>query len=1593
MQTEEEAQAQLAMDQKRAAARLARQTAEEANEENTGFFGKIADNVSSFLADKWTDDFSAIPVVGPTARVAGEGLQQTWDGTYTLGSMAALAPNRGYWENRPDDGSFWGDFRGDAENTNVGVAVSALNEYYSQPINNLFDNAGPLDKNIYIDNPGLNIANPQEQKAAFTGRTDLNIQSGVVSGLYGWFLDPLIIVGKSKKIFTVGTRAGGLDIVGRKRVIRDQQGISEKVFKSIDTDADEAIDFYAKGVGRNSRLGVIGEMVAQRDFESLRKINTFKGANRDVLASIGASISNTQDAIVFVAAAAGSAKYQKILEKTQAATALSLKRAASKTNEYETRTLNIPSGAVDVPVLDNYLEPGVDATEVIRDLLKRDDALRAALLSIDDMPTGMINQLGGQTVTGMKIAKAWRDGVLARKRLLKETIDPTDFSTTRNLASTKRIASDYKISSKEGVAPAAFETIYQISGAMPRVAVIDWIKGSNPTGWIDIRGLSSGKASDELDAAFSNTKILSKDRIWVSEQKAIFGAAQGPMQKFEAIKTIERNAFIRLAKEEGLNDPKAIKEIYDLIDNRRSQLVDNFKQRNFGISPDDGTTMIMTPMMKTQLETLMPMLNMRNIEKSAKLMARQAKYATDVKIPRSGNIIKTSIDEILSLWKAGALLRLGYTVRNTVEGTARSAVYLGTVPGADQLLSTAGRSVFNNSRRIEGRLPALWRSDSTKLIGTKALLKEEKRALDTLNGISKEIAEGIDDLSELAAKEKSVRELRLSLDNLAARRERLGERKFLGDNEAFSGEWGDLYRRLSSAERTNSQFLNSRYMRMNNEMLNGNNWGKIKPTDPQYWDELSNAIRQFRGDDIALRLLNGESIGSIVKWAKSPQARSYRRDMNLAKEAVERRVVYLDDSIKTYLPTPKVRDLARVGEVKPSVLRSQLSSLSQRKSAPTKPKVEFDTDPAKIEKTRKKYEKALAAWKKEQAGKPTLSDIHGRKLAQEFEPTKYSKYVDKPIEKLFRTLGTYPESVMVRHPFYNEVWKRNMIQLQQIAKAQGRIVDDASLAKMNTSAHKTAMQATNETLFTIERYSNPAAAMRWASPFFAAWENSAKVWTKMVVNDPSVLARANMLWNIPENLGMIVDREGNKVEGSALDFLKGSQDQYLTLPSFLADAVSGKTGGTDVRIPRGSLNVISPGETSWLPGFGPVVIYPVGKLLAQMPGVQGIVRDAVGDQLYNQIAPFGRVNDGLLRNFAPSWLRQEIIRFQGESNSDYVKTTNAMMQIAMINWYKSGGIPEDKPDMDKVLQMTNDFYRFSSIARLTLPFSTSRSSPYQIQVDEWNNLKADPSLTYREKLDSFIDSWGEDFMPITVSGSDATVPGIQSTQEVYKTITKHSGLARELAQTSAEAVGILASSAPVGEFDQGVYKWMSDNDVPGLDRPYRGTKTPNQMSDDIVMAQAWRDYRAAKDARDEYMAANGIKSINSKKARGVKKIWDNFKYQMVEKYQSEWVENFNGWQDETASNLSAITKVLNNEKFMKEMGSTPRWEGIQTYMAVRQQAIDAIDSGEVESAKVKEVFANWINQYKFSSLEFNDFYERYLEQDELLRYGIGFLND
>jgi hypothetical protein len=236
------------------------------------------------------------------------------------------------------------------------------------------------------------------------------------------------------------------------------------------------------------------------------------------------------------------------------------------------------------------------------------------------------------------------------------------------------------------------------------------------------------------------------------------------------------------------------------------------------------------------------------------------------------------------------------------------------------------------------------------------------------------------------------------------------------------------------------------------------------------------------------------------------------------------------------------------------------------------------------------------------------------------------------------------------------------------------------------------------------------------------------------------------------------------------------------------------------------------------------------------------------------------------------------------------------------------------------------------------------------------------------------------------STSAKASPTIGNTIESFEVIDQNKALVEQVSVLDPRAVGVLTAGTQSGEFDQGVYQFWGMANLPGTRERIRRRRTPQEMQEELLMSQAWREYRAMKDLRDDALAQIGA-SLQSNAAAGIREQWNQFTdVQMVEKYGETWSVNFSQFNDLTPSYINTINLALNNETFMSTQGKRPMWQQVGQYMGMRRMALEAIAQG-ADSATVREQFAAWAENFKYSSLEFSDFYDNFLENDNLIEYG------
>ena len=843
-------------------------------------------------------------------------------------------------------------------------------------------------------------------------------------------------------------------------------------------------------------------------------------------------------------------------------------------------------------------------------------------------------------------------------------------------------------------------------------------------------------------------------------------------------------------------------------------------------------------------------------------------------------------------------------------------------------------------------------------------LIDEHLAADTSHQALVAQIEG--DLEQLG---KEAQSLTNRLGYLSDARVKFGKRK-VNDRGAFTGQNAQMYRDLASNQQTVDTALRSRWAREAEQELDDTKWVKVQPTEAQYSSELANAVKEMRNDQVAVMALEGADPTEMAAWIRSESGRSYRREMRLSRAGAEAKAVQVHDLVHSYLPTEAARSLAARGA---------------RKGRNTLP--EGDALVAAI-------------------GDPSLLvPVHGRVVKSAIERVgslTANQFVHAPINLAFKWIGTIPETTLVRQPFYNTVWQRRVEQLTQIAKEQGKELDDRLVASIEKNAHAYALTATNNTIYTITRYSNPAHLLRFVIPFFPAWENSMRVWLGIIARDPSVAARASMLWNLPNSLGMVVDKDGNKVSSDRLGFLNGSPNQYVVMPQFFASAMQKVADSPLGNVPvlgeaargysqfglksaKGSFNVVAPGTSPWLPGFGPLVVAPVGYVLHDKPDTQAFLRRFLGDQVYQQIVPFGEASGNPLDAFLPPAAKKLLQLKQGEDNQDYLAVVDAMMQQEMVTWYKSGGDPATKPTLDEVRDKANNFYKFSILASLTLPMSVTRMSAYQPMVDKWNALKADPSMSYQQKIDAFTQKYGDEYLPLTVSTSRSLARDLDPTLETYDALSSNTSLVEQLAQLGPETVGIIGASAPPGQFDQGVYNYYLNSDLPGLPgEAIKAHPTAGGMQTQVESAAMWRAYNEGKARRDDALKQRGGLSIDAKVNEDIKAQWRYFTdTAMVQKYGSAWSVAYNDYGSNQGKYLEGVVTVLNDPKFTSsKWGQSDLWSTVRTYMGLREKAQDAISQG-ASAELVNDQWEAVQEQMRYTSLAFSDFFDSYLANDKL----------
>jgi hypothetical protein len=795
-------------------------------------------------------------------------------------------------------------------------------------------------------------------------------------------------------------------------------------------------------------------------------------------------------------------------------------------------------------------------------------------------------------------------------------------------------------------------------------------------------------------------------------------------------------------------------------------------------------------------------------------------------------------------------------------------------------------------------------------------------------------------------------------------------------NGAFSGPNGDLTRRdVSSMGSLNWMTENQAYMSFDAQkgasaMNMGNRLSEartvVQPTDPQYYNEMS-VFANFilRNDPLAMRILQGESDKAIASWLRS-DGKFYIRDIDgdIEPGKVLEHIAEARARINRIFPDQQVRNL---------IAREELTPM------------QFD---------------ALMR------GNPNLAPIAGRDLVENtlgYGKGAVKRSINGAIENLFKVIGSTPEDNLVAWPFYQKLYLRNLKREADIAEGLGKNLQDPQLIiQLERAAHAASRKTTMETLYRITNNTGLSNTLRFVIPFFNAQYNAIKVYGKLLLQDPSRIARAAQIWNLPNRVAVVVDQDGDVVPPG----VGPSTQQYILFN--IPEGVEGRFGipkGFDISIPKNSLNVFLQGENPLFPAFGIPVTIPVSAFANERPeAIQSaqdfltkVAGETVARSIMSSIMPFGRPAQDPWKLLLPAAAQKAVALQNGLDDGAFANSVRTAMKVLDYQW-RSEGMIGKRPTFKDALELGRQTFEIRLAANMVLPFTFSFRPEYQFIVDDWRRAINDPKIG-PGKIDEYIMTmYGEKGFFVTAP-SARNRTGVFQTADAVRNAKEFAGLIGKMDENKTPGLaGFIANFGTTADkYSDAAANFFRDKTLrPGGETKWTESRVTKDILKDREISLGWSAYQKGVEERDAELASYGINSINSSAAAdlGIKERWDTFVENLGKKYEAWGYEKEMGDFDlnRTKRYVKGVIDLVSNEKFMKKYGSTKTMQAMTDYvlnrtyvsqeLATRKEYYGSGSIDAEDNADLKEQWDEYIMKMKMYDKGFADFYTRYLENDK-----------
>lgn len=1392
--------------------------------------------------------------------------------------------------------------------------------------------------------PEFDIYNPEDRKRAYTDNTYGMYSTGFTDAYISWYSDPLVVAGKGVK---VGITKG----LERPVTPFNREKLAVEI-----TDAQKAR--FAETAGgkakKNSAYVMLDDLT---NGDAARNINhpVIRSSNNpDLLAHLTGEATDFDQTALIMRGAIGDQAALRALDEQHRSISDALK-AVQKIDPADAAALDAALGTMKPGEwTKSILDRHDDFKAVLDDLRAKDQYLDRALdLDRQGQAAGKVTWSPSKTVEkarGRKAARRDKGTFASKGRWVEET--------------------------------------YQRNPWVRPVRVMQWTGKERPAGYIAFSGANVVDSYKEILATLDDIPIY-RQAVKDPELGPKYATRKRDLyNEWASLGTdVERAQFIHNLEKTVVDDMvefysakygkrlsrTVVRGWVDDYQAARKNVTTQVQKSPEGFYVDTDGALGAVPAFSSQLAESMPIMDFRLMDT---LIRRHhstlARYAG-----KTGDGAKALVEGFYGVWRPLTLLRGGYPVRNNLEGNLRAAAAYGFLPA----LSDPGRSLgrWTRNRYIDVKYGAdVALSARTRQSGRReaeriqGLIDDANDELTILRGTVDEyraanpegtLVTPASTPAEISAAESRIAELEASIAahkadlSVAAGRSlkpikgtktRIGQR----DGEVFSDGMGKAAMANSSAanttENTVFDMLDRAQQRARLQRVDGAGT-RHNPGDKMYWDEMEYEVnRIFKNDPVAKQILAGADDRTLVRWlADTAEGHEYRRQNHMPARDMESWVARQRGIVERTLPD-----------------RGMWSDVLERD----------------LNKT--EFQARLGA-------RDDLNPIHGRAY-KELDPTRKGlrqAWRQNIVTPGFKWLGQLPEDITVRHPFYKHVWDDEYARRLKIALDGGMTPTPENLAKIRRSAHRQALKETKETLYTIDRYSNSAAKLRWIMPFFAAWENTIKTWVKIGVRDPSTIARGYALWNLPNYMGLVTDEDGQPV-GPGLG-LSDTQNVKVPVPQWMKDKWF---GGRDPEFSKGAVNVILQGENPFLPGMGPQVTIAANMYAQEHPDVVANIKALPGGEaLIKSLLPFGEVSEDSWKQALTPWMRRLVTKWQGEDSKEYANAYQATYAAYLVD-IKLGkrSNPGEQALMDEAKKATDTFFLVRAVAGATLPMALQFDSPYQFYIDAYRkHMRDNPDESTREAQSWFLTNYPEYFPVIASLSKNPT--GVAATMDAFEATKKYEPLVKDIAVGSGvngeyESDMIQMITNPVmseANFDQGVYVWQYGRQVAdGSSLQFRTQGDVADSADYIEAQEGWIKYGQARAELDRTLSQYGWASIYDA-PDNLREQWSDYKKQLGADYPAWGRDQEQIDQGLSKKAVRAAAHIVDDAQFWNDHKDDQMWVLVKEYVESRKTAVEAMQQEGVDKKDVRDQWARYAKALTDRDTRFAEFYYRWFDNDKL----------